>query len=81
VCVQLRDWFGGAVDGWRHLKTFRIPDALALQTPPVANPRHHQPRRGDGLYVCGEYGNAPTINWALYSGRRAAETLVAADHR
>jgi phytoene dehydrogenase-like protein len=81
VRVQLRDWFGGVVDGWRHLKTFRIPDALPLQTPPVANPRHHQARRGDDLYVCGEYGNAPTINWALYSGRRAAEALIAAGKR
>ena len=78
VRVQLRGWFGDAVDGWRHLKTFRIPDALPLQTPPVENPRFCEPRRADWLYVCGEYCNAPTINWALYSGRRAAEAVVAA---
>jgi len=78
VRAQLRGWFGGAVDGWRHLKAFRIPDALPLQTPPVENPRVHEARRADGLYVCGEYRSAPTINWALYSGRRAAEAVVAA---
>lgn len=78
VRAQLRGWFGSAVDGWRHLETFRIPDALPLQTPPVENPRLHEARRADGLYVCGEYRSAPTINWALYSGRRAAEAIVAA---
>jgi len=79
VRAQLRGWFGAAVDTWRHLKTFRIPNALPLQTPPVENPRYCDPRRTDWLYVCGEYCNAPTIHWALYSGRRAAEALVAAD--
>jgi phytoene dehydrogenase-like protein len=78
VRTQLRGWFGSAVDGWRHLKTFRIPDALPLQTPPVENPRLREARRADGLYVCGEYRSAPTINWALYSGRRTAEAIVAA---
>ncbi len=81
VRAQLRDWFGDAVDRWRHLKTFRILDALPLQTPPVDNPRYFESRRADWLYVCGEYRNAPTINWALYSGRRAAEAVVAAGHR
>ena len=77
VREQMRGWFGAAVDSWQHLKTFRIPAALPLQTLPVENPRHREPRRTDWLYVCGEYRNAPTINWALYSGRRAAEALVA----
>jgi phytoene dehydrogenase-like protein len=81
VRTQLRDWFGDAVDSWRHLRTFRIPDALPLQTPPVENPRYCESRRADWLYVCGEYRNAPTINWALYSGRRAAEAVVAAGNR
>ncbi|MDI6746999.1 MAG: NAD(P)/FAD-dependent oxidoreductase [Rhodocyclaceae bacterium] len=75
---QMRGWFGAAVGSWRHLKTFRLPAALPLQTAPVENPRYRDPRRTDWLYVCGEYCNAPTINWALYSGRRAAEALVAA---
>lgn len=78
VRAQMRDWFGAVVDGWRYLKTFRIPAALPLQTPPVENPRYRDPRRADWLYVCGEYCNAPTINWALYSGRRVAEALIAA---
>lgn len=77
VRSQLGDWFGSAVNGWRHLKTFRIAAALPPQTPPVANPESFNPRRTPWLYVCGEYGNAPTINWALHSGRRAAEAVLA----
>ena len=79
VRSQLRDWFGGRVAAWRHLKTLRIPEALPLQTPPVTYPALKAPRLADRLYVCGEYRNAPTIQWALYSGRRAAEAIVAAD--
>jgi phytoene dehydrogenase-like protein len=78
VLAQLRDWFGASVAGWQHLRTYRIVEALPLQTPPIRHPHAHDPRRGDGLYVCGEYGNATSINWALYSGRRAAEAIVAA---
>lgn len=74
---QLRDWFGAVVDGWHHLKTCRIADALPLQTPPLDNPRLYPPRHSDWLYVCGEYRNAASINWALYSGRRAAEAVIA----
>jgi hypothetical protein len=76
VRVQLQGWFDEAVAGWQHLKTFRISNALPSQTPPVEDPRNFNPRRAEWLYLCGEYGNAPTINWALYSGRRAAEAIV-----
>lgn len=78
VRAQLRGWFGPVVDGWIHLQTMRIRHALPLQTPPVANPREIDPRRAERLYVCGDYNNAPTIQWALYSGRRAAEAVLAA---
>ena len=78
VQAQVREWFGAEVDGWRALRTVRVHDALPVQRPPVVNPRHVDPRRADGLYVCGEYRNAPTIQWALYSGRRAAEAVLAA---
>jgi phytoene dehydrogenase-like protein len=75
---HLRGWFGATVENWRHLKTYRIADALPLQVPSVANPRRVEPRQASWLYLCGEYRNAPTINWALYSGRRAAEAVAAA---
>jgi predicted NAD/FAD-dependent oxidoreductase len=29
-----------------------------------------------GIYVCGEYGSVPGIQWALLSGRQAAEEVL-----
>jgi hypothetical protein len=31
-----------------------------------------------GIFVCGEYGSLPSIQWALLSGRLAAEAILAA---
>lgn len=73
---QLGEWFGKGIIPWRHLRTMRIRDALPMQTPPVEHPRHHDPRRPDGILVCGEFGNPTSIHWALYSGRRAAEAIL-----
>lgn len=73
---QLSDWFGPPVTEWRHLQTRRIAAALPAQTPPVRHPRHHDPRQPNGILVCGEFGNPTSIHWALYTGRRAAETIL-----
>ena len=73
---ELYDWFGPAVDDWRHLKTFRIEHALPAQPPPMPDPALAVHLIKPGLYVCGEYGSVPGIQWALLSGRRAAETVI-----
>jgi phytoene dehydrogenase-like protein len=74
---QLGEWFGKEITTWRHLKTLRIHDALPLQVPPIRHPRHHDPCRQNGILVCGESGNPTSIHWALYTGRRVAETILA----
>ena len=73
---QLRDWFGSSVDHWHHLRSYRIEHALPRQLPPVRDPALQPPQLRVGLYVCGEYGGSPSINWAMLSGRRAAEAIV-----
>ncbi len=77
VTAQLRDWFGPAVDRWRLLKTYRILRALPDQRPPLPDPLAPHRRLRDNLYVCGEYESAPAIQWALYSGRKTAEKIIA----
>jgi hypothetical protein len=76
VRAQLQEWFGPRVSGWQYLRAYRIPHALPLQTPPVEDPAaapvHIRPR----LFVCGEYGSAASIQWAMVSGRRAAEAVI-----
>ena len=77
IRAQLGDWFGAAVRSWRHLRTVRIREALPLQEPPLADPTRRIARRNDWLFVAGEHGNAACIQWALQSGRRAAEEIAA----
>lgn len=71
---QLRGWWGDAVDGWRHLRTYRIAHAHPDQRPPL-NPKQAI-RRGDGLYVCGDHRDTASIQGALFSGWRAARAVL-----
>ncbi len=76
VRKELTDWFGPAVDQWRHLKTYRIKHALPAQAPPMPDPTVSTKPVSPGIYVCGEYGSVAGIQWALLSGRHAAEALT-----
>ena len=74
--AQLCRWFGDGVNGWRHLRTYRIPHALPAhppgfmeETPPRARPR--------GLWVAGDHTEFGAIQGALLSGRRVAERILA----
>lgn len=75
---QLRELFGPSVQRWQHLRSYRVPYAVPLQSletvlPPLAN---------GNLVLCGDYCETPTIQGAMNSGLRAAElALAAASHR
>ncbi len=73
---ELIEWFGPAVGDWRHLKTDRILHALPEQSPPMPDPTIAVPPMRPGLFVCGEYGSVPGIQWAMLSGRNAAEAVL-----
>lgn len=76
VRAQLGEWFGPMVRRWRHLKTYLIRHALPHQFPPTPDPTAPQPAVGLGIFVCGEYGSLPGIQWAMLSGHRTAETVL-----
>ncbi|WNG39858.1 FAD-dependent oxidoreductase [Archangium violaceum] len=76
VREQLTEWFGGAVEKWRHLRTYVIPHALPAQPPESFAEPHRQVRLSPGLYVCGDYRENGSIEGAMVSGRRAAEALL-----
>jgi phytoene dehydrogenase-like protein len=76
VRKELTDWFGPIVEKWRHLKTYRIQHALPAQPPPIPDPTVPAQPVLTGIYVCGEYQSVPGIQWALLSGRHAAEALI-----
>mgnify|MGYP006287068357 CR=1 FL=1 len=77
VRAQLRQWFGPSVDAWRHLKTYFIPNALPDQSPPLPDPHTSRSRIKHSIYACGEYGSVPGTQWALHTGRKTAESIIA----
>lgn len=76
VVRQLEDWFGAVVKTWRHLRTYDIGYALPIQDPPALQPVAKPSRVRDGVFVCGDHCDTASINGALASGSRAAETVL-----
>lgn len=73
--TQLRGWWGPVVDRWTALRT----DVIAHGQPSTAPPFHPKQRvaLGDGLFVCGDHRDTPSIQGALFSGRRCGEAVAA----
>lgn len=72
--VQLGRWFGKDVGGWAVVGGYPIVHALPLCK--RAEWQQSNPRLMDGVYVCGDYREMPSIQGALASGRRAAEAVL-----
>ncbi len=75
VRLQLRGIWGEQVDGWRHLRTDAIPHGQPAQPPSF--PPKQRTALGDGLHVCGDHRDTASIQGALFSGRRCAESILA----
>ena len=75
VRSQLRSWWGSEVDAWQHLRTDSIAHGQPDQRPPFT-PKQTQ-ALGDGLFVCGDHRDTPSIQGALFSGRRCAAAVLA----
>ena len=73
---QLAGWFGSVVSGWRPLKIYRIPQALPAYRPPTTPAVDRLQRLPNGVYICGDHYSAPTLNSAMASGRRVAESIL-----
>jgi phytoene dehydrogenase-like protein len=77
VRSQLREWFGGQVDDWRHIRTDFIEHALPSEdAPALAMPRRSVMTKADRVFVAGDHVDNASINGALESGRRAAEAVL-----
>ena len=72
---QLTAWWGSPVDQWTHLRT----DVIAHGQPDSGPPFHPKQsvRVRNGVFVGGDHRDTPSIQGALYSGRRVAESILA----
>lgn len=76
VTEQMRAMFGAQVDDWSIVRTDRIVHAQPAQAPPL-RPKQSV-RLAENLWVCGDHRDTGSIQGALFSGRRAAEAILAA---
>lgn len=76
VRQQLTLWFGASVAAWRHLRSYRIPNALPDQTAGKLDPWQRPVRLHPGLYVCGDHRDNASIDGAMASGFRAAQAVM-----
>ena len=70
--TELSQWFGSKIV-WRHLKTYRIPNALPqyIQNSPI----DIELKINEYTYRCGDYTAYPSLNAAMKTGREVAEML------
>jgi phytoene dehydrogenase-like protein len=74
VREHLSSWFGPDVSRWEVLGGYPITKALPLCR--SAMWEQSAVRLTDGVYVCGDYRELPSIQGALSSGKRAAEAAL-----
>lgn len=71
---QLASWFPGE-GGWRLLQTFRVPFGLPRNSlVDIMNPSNIAPH--DGVWICGDFCETPSIQGAMNSGLRVANTIL-----
>jgi phytoene dehydrogenase-like protein len=70
--AELAAWFGGK-HAWRHLKTYRIPEALPQFF--EGSPKYNTLKINDFTYRCGDYTAYSSLNAAMKTGREVADLL------
>jgi hypothetical protein len=76
VLNQMQEWFGPSVSAWRHLRTYRIAQAIPAQPPEALQPAERPCQIEPGAFVCGDHRHLASINGAMASGRKAAEEVL-----
>lgn len=76
IKAELEDWFKADVENWRFLKMYRITHAVPDQSPPQLNRAERAVKFRPGMYICGDHRDNATMNGAMVSGRRAAESVL-----
>jgi len=74
VLEQMKSWFGNTVNSWRHLRTYSIEHGQPDLQP--RDPFRRKIKISDGIFLCGDHRDTPSIQGALVSGRRTAEMCL-----
>ncbi len=75
---ELESWFGRGVRDWRHIRSYRIANALPDESrfSPAPELRHVS----RGVWCCGDYLGNASIEGAMLSGRITAEAILERRH-
>ena len=73
---ELSQWFKGDTASWRFLKMYRISHAVPDQSPPALNRAERAVKFRPGMYLCGDHRDNGSMNGAMVSGRRCAESII-----
>lgn len=72
IKMELSEWFGEEVRGWRHLRSYHLPQALVRFE---AGSKGEMLQLSPNLYRCGDYTAYPSLNAAMQTGREVAEMI------
>jgi len=76
VLQHVGEIYGRGTTGWRTIIRHRVPLALPVTPPPLST--RSAVALGDGVFVCGDHRDTPSIQGALVSGNRTAMAIHAA---
>jgi phytoene dehydrogenase-like protein len=76
VLRHVGEIYGCDTTRWRTVIRHRIPLALPATSPPLRTRKDVS--LGDGLFVCGDHRDTPSIQGALVSGNRTAQAVHSA---
>ena len=68
---QLVSWFGASSKSWENIQNYRIKRAVPSCSVPV-----DLEVKINGIYRCGDYLGLPSIDSAMRSGRKVAESII-----
>lgn len=76
VLRHIGEIYGCGTPGWRTIIRHRVPLALPVMLPPLR--ARSTVALGEGVFVCGDHRDTPSIQGALVSGNRTAMAIHAA---
>lgn len=76
VRLQLGDWFGPSVNGWRTLRIDRVEHSLPAQPVGSLDPIERPLRLRRWLWVAGDHRSTASIDGALSTGRHVGEQIA-----